>query len=428
MKIRFLLLLLSAHATAVYADLQITITGGQVRPVPIAVVPFRADALESVDTDVARIIETDLAGSGLFAPFPREDQISRPASETEVRYENWRALGVEHVVLGGIRRAALGNWLVEFQLLDVYRASRTLGFEIPVSASGLRYASHQISDLIYEKLTGHKGVFNTRIAYVTASGPLENRVFKLMISDADGHDPKQLVRSTEPLMSPSWSPDGRQMAFVAFENSQPKIFLQTVATGVVRKLTDHPGINGAPSFSPDGRKLAVTLSFEGNPEIYLIDLASGALQRMTHDPAIDTEAAFSPDGKQLIFTSDRAGRPQIYRLNIAGQGKPERLTFEGRSNARASYSPDGKHLALVHQAEAGFQIAVMNVQTRALQVLSEGPLDESPSFAPNSIVIIYSAKGARSAELATVAIDTGIRQQLRQTGDVREPAWSPFHK
>ena len=415
-------------SSTTHAALEIEVTGGQVQPVSVGVVPFASDQLAQLDIDIARIVETDLRSSGLFEPFPREDMLAQPSQEDQVRYENWRALGVEHLVIGSIGRSAEGQWQVEFHLLDVFKGSRSLGYAIPVSASGLRYAGHQISDLIYQKLTGHRGVFNTRIAYITAEGDVAKRRYKLMISDADGHAPKQLVSSSEPIMSPTWSPDGRQMAFVAFENGQSAIYLQTIATGVVRKLTKFPGINGAPSFSPDGRQLAITLSHEGNPEIYLLSLSSGNLRRITQDPAIDTEPAFSPDGQHIVFTSDRAGRPQIYRYDLGSQDKPRRLTFEGKSNARASYSPDGKYMSLVHQTENGFYIAAREVASGELRVLSNGPLDESPSFAPNGIAIIYSTRGRRGAVLATVAIDTGIQQTLSQPGDVREPAWSPFNQ
>ena len=411
-----------------HAALEIEVTGGQVQPVSVGIVPFATDQLAQLDVDIARIVETDLRSSGLFRPFPREDMLSRPSQEDQVRYENWRALGVEHLVIGSVGRNNEGRWQVEFHLLDVFKGSRSLGYAIPVSASGLRYAGHQISDLIYQKLTGHRGIFNTRIAYITAEGAVENRRYSLMIADADGHAPKQLVSSNEPIMSPTWSPDGRQMAFVAFEQGQSAIYLQTISTGVVRKLTDYPGINGAPNFSPDGRKLAITLSHEGNPEIYVMDLSSKQLTRMTRDPSIDTEPAFSPDGQHLVFTSDRAGRPQIYRLELSGQSPPKRLTFKGRSNARPSYSPDGQYMSLVHQTENGFYIAAMNVSSGEMNILSQGPLDESPSFAPNGVAIIYSKRGRRGAELATVAIDTGIAQTLSQAGDVREPAWSPFNK
>lgn len=425
--IRSLFLFLLLFSSASQADLQVTVSGGQVEPVSVAIVPFAANDLANLDVDVARIVEQDLSSSGLFTAFPRQDMLAQPSQEEQVRYENWRSLGVEHLVVGNIARNPQGQWQVEFRLLDVFKGTRSLGYAIPVSASGLRYAGHQISDLIYQKLTGHRGVFNTRIAYITAEGTVENRRYRLMIADADGYDPKQLVSSSEPIMSPTWSPDGRQMAFVAFENGQSAIYLQTIATGVVRKLTDYRGINGAPAFSPDGRQLAMTLSHEGNPEIYIMDLDSQNMRRLTRDPSIDTEPSFSPDGQHLLFTSDRAGRPQIYRVAASG-GEPQRLTFEGKSNARASYSPDGKHISLVHQTDNGFQIAVMDTETRDVRVLSDGPLDESPSFAPNGIAIIYSTRGSRGAELATVAIDTGIQQGLSQPGDVREPAWSPFNK
>ncbi len=424
--IRYLLLAMLIVITGPSrAALEITISGGEIEPVPVAVVPFEHSALGELDADIAAVVQADLVSSGLFTALPRTDMLEQPSEPGAVNYGNWRALHVDHLVIGRIRAQDSGSWAVEFRLLDVFRGTETLAFEIPVSRSGLRYAAHKVADLIYQQLTGHRGVFNTQIAYITAEGPIKQRRTRLLIADADGYNARELVSSSEPIMSPTWSPDRRQMAFVAFNDGRSAVYLQTVATGRVRKITERPGINGAPAWSPDGRRLAVTLSYEGNPEIYIVDVATGATTRLTHSSGIDTEAAWSPDGREILFTSDRGGRAQLYRMPVEG-GVAERLTFEGRSNARGSYSPDGKRIALIHQDDSGYRVAVMERDTGRLTVLGEGPLDESPSFAPNGIVIIYAHQGRGGTELATVAVDTKIRRSLRQSGDVREPSWSPY--
>ena len=405
------------------AALEITITGGGTGALPIAVVPFASLPDESYD--IAAIVESDLNRSGLFKPLARQDMLETPSSPEQIDWRNWRALGVEHLVIGQLRRADTGGMVVRFQLMDVFRARQVLGYDLPVNdPRNLRSIGHQVADFIYEKLTGIPGVFNTQVAYVTAKGPISDRSYEMVMADADGHAPRTVVRSREPLMSPAWSPDGRYLAYVAFEDGRSAIYVHELATGLARRVVREKGINGAPAWSPDGRKLAVTMSFEKNPDIYVVDVESGRRTQITDHWGIDTEPAWSPDGRRLVFTSDRGGQPQIYVTDVDG-GNTKRLTFSGRQNLRASFSPNGDQLALVNLDDAGYRIAQLDLDTQELRVLSEGPLDESPSYAPNGAVIIYSTSSGDGAELATVTTDGRVRQRLRQPGEVREPAWSP---
>jgi TolB protein len=318
---------------------------------------------------------------------------------------------------------------VRFQLFDVYRGEQITGYSIPTTARDLRATAHQIADIVYETLTGQPGAFATRIAYVTSQRDTDGgeRVV-LEVADADGYDPQTIVSSTEPLMSPAWSPDGRRIAYVSFEKRQPSVWVQEVFTGRREKIASFKGINGAPAWSPDGRQLALTLSKDGNPDIYVMDLARRSLRRITDHWAIDTEPAWSPDGRHLVFTSDRGGAPQIYRV-AAGGGSAERVTFEGGYNARPSYSPDGRQLAVVTRVNGRYRIAVIELQTGAMRVLSDGSLDESPSFAPNGSMIIYATREQGRGVLAAVSTDGRVRQRLGfQSGDVREPDWSPYYQ
>jgi TolB protein len=293
--------------------------------------------------------------------------------------------------------------------------------------SQLRYTAHQIADMIFEKILGYPGVFNTRIAYVASQGYGLDRKYALMISDWDGENPRTIASSREPLMSPQWSPDRKKLAYVGYERGHSSIYVHELATGKVKKVVSEKGINGSPAWSPDGTKLAVTLSYESNPDIYIIELSTGAKRRLTTTEGIDTEPAFSPDGQSIVFTSERGGPPQIYRMSVNG-GDAQRLTFSGRQNLRASYSPDGKSIALVNLDDSRYRIALLDVASGTMGLLSDGRFDEGPSWAPNGAVIIYATQGPQGAELATVSKDGRVRQRLRQKGDVREPAWSPLTK
>jgi TolB protein len=420
---RLLALMFALSVSPAFAALEITVSGGETAARPIAVVPFGKPA--DVTTDIAEIVASDLARSGLFQPMAVDDMLERPTDAAQVNYRNWRAVAVDNVVVGTVRRNG-AQLSVRFQLLDVLRGQQLAGYDVPVpDPRRLRPVGHQIADLIYEKLTGVPGYFNSQIAYVAATGTPKTRVFQVVVADADGANPVTVATSREPLMSPSWSPDRRQLAYVGFERGRSAIYIHTLATGELRKFVNEKGINGAPAWSPDGRQLALTLSFERNPDIYVMDVASGQRRQLTQHFAIDTEPSWSPDGRQIAFTSDRGGQPQVYMVPSTG-GEARRVTFEGKQNLRPRFSPDGKSLALVNVDETGYRIGLLDFATRELRLLSAGPLDESPSFAPNGAVVIYAAQGKQGAELATVTVDGRIRQRLSQPGDVREPAWSPL--
>ncbi len=409
-------------AGSVQAGLEITVSGGEVAAQPIAIVPFAKPG--DMSLDFASVIAGDLSRSGQFLPLPPEDMLEKPADAANVDYRNWRAVAVDNVVVGQVRKNASGQLSVRFQLLDVLRAQILMSYDVPVpDPRRPRPVAHQIADLIYEKLTGVPGYFNSQIAYVAATGASAGRLFQIVVADADGFGPVTVATSREPLMSPTWSPDRRQLAYVGYERGRSAVYIHTLATGELRKLVAERGINGAPAWAPDGRSLAAVMSFETNPDIYVIDVASGTRRRITEHFAIDTEPAWSPDGREIAFTSDRGGQPQIYVVSAAG-GNARRITFEGKQNLRPRYSPDGKRLALVNQDETGYRIGVLDLNTRELRIVSSGPLDESPSFAPNGAVVIYAAQGRQGAELATVTVDGRVRQRLSQPGDVREPAWS----
>ncbi len=419
-------LLLWCWTSAAHAVLTIEITKGVDSALPIAVVPFGWQGAGAPAEDVAQVIAADLQRSGRFAPVPEKDLLSRPVDASQVNFRDWRLLNVENLVIGKVTATGAG-YNIQFQLFDVFRGVSLTGYSMRTGPTGLRWAAHQIADIIYETLTGQPGAFATRIAYITAIGARNGeRTYSLLIADSDGMNEQAVVSSKQPLMSPAWSPDGKRLAYVSFENRRAGIYIQDVTTGAFEKVSSSPGINGAPNWSPDGNRLAVVLSKGGNPDIYVLDLRSKRLQQLTDNLAIDTEPAWSPDGDTIIFTSDRGGTPQLYRM-AAGGGRAERLTFEGNYNARASFSGSGKRVALVHGGGRGFQIAVLDLKTKTLQVISDGSLDESPSFAPNGSMVIYASEANNRGVLKAVAVDGGVTQRLSvAVGDAREPAWSPF--
>ena len=420
------LLLFGWQLIAQAGELTIEITGGTQAALPIALVPFHWQGAGSAPEDVAGVVGADLKRSGRFAPLPEKDLIARPFQPDQVDFRDWRALGPHYLVIGDVRTAAAG-FDVAFTLFDVFRGEQLLGMSLGSGPQDLRFTAHRIADLIYEKLTGTPGAFATRIAYITSvRQPDGGDRTALRVADSDGYNPQTIVSSSEPIMSPAWSPDGNRIAYVSFENRQPAIYIQELTSGRRERIGPFTGLNSAPAWSPDGRRLALTLSKDGNPEIYVMDLSDRQLRRLTDHSAIDTEPAWSPDGSQIVFTSDRGGGPQIYRMPASG-GSPQRVTFQNDYNARARYSPDGKRLVLVTREQGRFRIGVMDLQTGAVRTLSDGGLDESPSFAPNGSMVIYGTQVAGREVLAAVSIDGSVSQRISiDTGSLREPAWSPI--
>jgi TolB protein len=414
---------LNAHAV-----LDITITEGVEKAVPIAIVPFEWTGLpDELPVDMHVTIANDLSRSGRFNTMDPADMPQRPVQFSQVSFNDWRLLGMENIVIGNVRPLAAGNYEVEFRLVNVFSGTQIAGFRIPATREQMRRTAHRISDIVYEKLTGIRGAFDTRIAYVVVKKLADGtKQYSMQISDADGFNPQILLESKEPLMSPSWSPDGKQLAYVSFEGKNSAIYIQNIFTGTRERVASNPGINSAPAWSPDGTRLAMTLSKDGDPEIFVMHLGSKNLLRVTTNRSIDTEPSWSPDGRMLVFTSDRGGSPQIYRVSAAG-GNPERLTFTGNYNARARYAPDGKALTLVHGSEGLYRIAYMDLVANTMSLVSSAKLDESPSFAPNGSMIIYATQTGRGTELAAVSADGRVHQRLAfQDGEVREPAWGPF--
>lgn len=422
-------LLWAALAAPARAVLTIDITQGVETGIPVAVVPFGWTGPGQPPQAVADIIEADLARSGRFQTLPRKDFVSFPRDDREVVFKDWRVIKAEALVIGTVSQVAPGRYQIQFRLYDVFKQAQLAGLRYTVAGDMLRTVAHQIADIVYEKLTGEPGAFNTRIAYITKETLAPRSfVYKLQVADSDGYNPRTIVRSNEPLLSPAWSPDGRQLAYVSFEDKRSKVYVQNLADGRRQLIAEFKGINSAPAWSPDGQSLALALSKDGNPEIYALQLATRELRRLTNDPAIDTEPAWSPDGRYVVFTSDRAGRPQLYRMTADGR-QPQRLSFEGDYNARASFAPDGHMLTLVTVVRGRFHIATLRLDNGALQVLTDTPLDESPSFAPNGRMVLYATELRGRGVLASVSSDGRVRQLFRlEEGDVREPAWSPYNR
>ncbi len=431
MKIRFFLVqLITLAALAVpsaEAQLEIEIISGNPSALPIAIVPFEwRDPDPAPITGVDQIISSDLYRSGLFDPMDVEDMVEKPVDEEAIRFGTWRLLKVDYLVIGKVQRPLDGDGHeIVYQLFDVHTQERLLSRITTVGPGDLRFGAHRVADAIYEALTGVRGAFSTRIAYVTATGTGNGSRYELVVADADGFAPQSIVGSPEPLLSPAWSPDGRKLAYVSFEKGNSAIYIQEVATGSRELISSGTGINGAPAFSPDGKKMALTLSRTGNPEIFVRDMATGRTDQITQHWSIDTEPVWSPDGGYLYFTSDRGGRPQIYRVPPTG-GNPERVTLEGEYNARASVAPDGRKIAVAQGRGNEYRIAVWDIETERFTILTPGKLDESPSFAPNGSMILYATREGDRGVLSAVSADGNVRQRLvLSEGDVREPAWSP---
>jgi TolB protein len=423
----FLLVASFCLSQAIQAELTIEITKGQGEAVPIAVVPFGWQGPGAQPYAVSDVIAADLARTGRFSPVPESGMLQKPTTGAEIDFADWRIIDTEAVVVGTVSPQPGGNYLIEFRVFDVFRGEQLLGYKLTSDAAGMRGAAHQISDLIYEKLTGVKGVASTLIAYVAVGGDRQNPVYKLVVADADGENSRVLLESKQSIMSPAWSPDGRKLAYVSFENGQSQVFVQEIRSGARRRVSARRGVNSAPTWSPDGRRLALTLSKgDGNLDIYILELSNQELTRLTSWPSIETEPSWSDVGDAIYFTSDRSGGPQIYRVSSKG-GTPARITFEGNYNARPRISPDGSRVAIVHNDRGNYRIAVVDVEQAYLQVLTSGSQDESPSYAPNGEMLIYASRTGGRGVLSTVSVDGRFEQRLATAkGEIREPAWSPF--
>ncbi len=420
------LLFLLVLANIARAELTIEITQGVDDPMPVAVVPFGGVVPETGE-QMHNIIANDLRSSGFFRPISPSDMLSHPSQEADIYYRDWRLLGASYIVIGNIWQES-GGYALEYSLFDVLSQQKIWTKVTRGNAQQVRDIAHASSDQIYEAITNIRGVFSTKILYVQDLGVDGPGRYRMMTSDVDGARERVLYSSSQPLLSPAWSNNMQQIAYVSFETSRPAIYRHDLVSGAREQITNFPGLNGAPAWSPDDRKLAFVLSKDGNPEIYTYDLATKKLRRITNHFAIDTEPNWTPDGKSLIFTSNRGGSPQIYQIGLAS-GRVERLTFDGDYNARGRVSPDGKSIVMVHRENGVFHIAWQEIATGNIRVLTETWLDESPTIAPNGAMLLYATQHNNKGVLAAVSMDAGVKFRLpSKLGDVREPAWSPFPK
>ena len=415
-----LLILAALHGVA-RAQLVIDLIGGGASQIPITLVPFAGE--ERYAQKISQIVSADLQRSGAFRLGSIGSVRPLPAEPSEINYRYWKNEGTETMLIGSVLEKGNGQAEVRFRLMDITNQTQLIGFAFTVPVPHLRTTAHRIADMIYEKLTGDVGVFATKICYVTKT---ENR-FELQVADADGFNPDFILAHREPIISPQWSPDGARIAYVSFERRKPIVFVHNLANGTRTVLANFQGSNSAPSWAPDGKSLAIVLTKDGTSNLYLIAVDGSGLNRLTSTQAIDTEPSFSPDGQHIIFTSDRAGSPQIYRMRTDGKGDAERLTFEGSYNVTPRYSPDGKSFIFIHRNEGRFNVAMQEIASRQMQILTAGSFDQSPTFAPNGKMILYASEVKGRGILAAVSSDGRIKQRMTaQTGDIREPAWGPL--
>jgi TolB protein len=407
-----------------HAALEIEISGGGTQQIPVAILPFAEPVGTPTKDSIHEIVTADLKRSGLFRVLDTRGMANLPTAASQIKYAEWSALQAQAMTVGHIENMGGGRLKVSFQLMDVLKQTQLISMDYQIAPTQIRATAHKIADAIYEKLTGERGVFGSRIAYINKIG----KRYTLQVSDADGYNAQNVVSSSEPIISPAWSPDGSKMAYVSFEKKKPIIYVQSLNTGDRKILANYKGNNSAPAWSPDGTKLAIVLTYGANSQIYTIDADGGNLKQVTKSNAIDTEPTFSPDGKFIFFTSDRGGKPQIYKVSASG-GDPTRVTFEGAYNVSPRFSPDGRYLAYIRNDGGKFKVAMQDLSSGQVQLLSEGAQDESPSFSPNGRVILYATKVRGRGTLAAVSSDGRVRQRLSEsTGDVREPAWAPLAK
>lgn len=426
----FLISLLASNSYA--QQLTIQITQGVDNPVPIAIVPFEWTGFGVLSENITDIVNSDLRNSGEFAPIPEQNMLSTPHEESEVFFRDWAFLGSDYLLIGKIINSNNSDlYEVQYELFDVRQEVRLVGEVISGTQAQLRDIAHQISDVVFEQVTGVRGAFGTKILYVTSQRlSADQSRYQLNLADADGGRPQVLLESQEPIMSPSWSPDAKKIAYVSFESSYSRIYIQDLGTGAREEITSFPGINSSPVWSPDGTKMAMVLSKDGNPDIFVMDLATRELRKITTHFAVDTEPSWMPDSKSLIYTSEQGGnnRPQIYQVAL-DTGWSERVTFEGTYNSKGLMLPDGNNMVMVHRYDTSdeYHLAILNIDRGTIRVLTDTALDESPTIAPNASMIMYASKAGDRGILSAVSIDGKVKFQIPSpAGDVREPAWSPF--
>ncbi|HMC13321.1 MAG TPA: Tol-Pal system beta propeller repeat protein TolB [Gallionellaceae bacterium] len=399
------------------AELTIEITGAGEHQIPIAVVPFAGE--EKSAQNISSVVSADLLRSGLFRLVNVTGKT--PHQPSEVTFADWA--GTDALAIGSVTEQTNGRMAVQFRLLDVVRQTELLGQSVSAKGSQLRAIAHRIADMIFEKLTGTRGVFSTRIAYVNR----QTGSYRLVVADSDGYGEQTVLSSVEPIMSPAWSPDGSHLAYVSFEKRHAVVYVQSLLTGQRLLLANFEGSNSAPAWSLDGRQLAIVLSRDGSSQIYLIRPDGSGLHRISFSEAIDTEPCFSSDGQFLLFTSDRGGSPQIYQMSTDGIGTAERLTFEEGNNFSPRYSPDGKSFTYTHLVNGSFYIAVQDFATQQMQMLTGGGWEKRPSFAPNGKMVLFANEAQGRGILSTVSSDGRVKQKMfPQSGDIREPTWGPF--
>lgn len=412
-------LLLFGLTQAVFAAMTIEVFGGAATRIPVSIVPFAsAPAAAQV---ISSVVGGDLNRSGQFRLVDASSVQPPPTDAGDVAFASFRALGSDAAVIGRIVPLPDGRMEVRFRLMDAVKQSQVAALNFTITPAQLRATGHKIADVVYEKLTGVPGSFSTRLAYIIKQG----KHYQLLVADSDGQDPQVVVNSTQPLISPAWSPDGSRIAYVSFENKKPVIYIQSLATGSRRVLANFKGSNSAPGWAPDGSKLAIVLTRDNGSQIYTINANGSGVTRLTHGGNIDTEPVWSPDGKSILFTSDRGGSPQIYRMDANGSDV-KRVTFEGNYNVSPAWSPDGKSFAYIRRDAGRFQVALQSLTNGQVQVLTDTTHDESPSFAPNGSMIVYATEIRGHGILATVSVDGKTHARLSdQAGDMREPAWGP---
>jgi TolB protein len=420
LKRRTVMGLLAVGASPAFAQFRVEVSGVGLTQIPIAIAPFRGET--QAPQKIGAIVRADLERSGMFRAVDAAGIVADENTRPDL--DNWRKKGADAMVTGSVSPLADGRFDVRLRLWDIVRGADMGGQSYTVTKADLRLSAHRISDFVYEKLTGEKGIFSTRIAYVTKAGTRYN----LWVADSDGEGAQSALASAEPIISPSWSPSGAQLAYVSFESRKPVIYSHDVATGQRRLIANFRGSNSAPAWSPDGKHLVATLSRDGGSQIYALSLSGGDPKRLTRSSSIDTEPAYSPDGKYIYFVSDRGGAPQIYRMSPEG-GNPERITFTGTYNISPAVSPDGRWLAYVSRVGGAFKVHVMELAGGAITAITDTTADETPSFAPNSRLIVYATQQQGKEALMTTTLDGKIKARLSGiSGDIREPDWGPFQR